>query len=319
MSIFTLRSGGTAHPESSVLQQVTDLISVAGVFDANLTHFKVIAQAVPDLTVKVQIGRAFVKGTSTNAYPVRSDTDESVTVPPNSSGNPRIDAVILYIDLAATANAEATNVAKLIVVQGTPAASPVAPTDGEISTAIGSANPFLRLANVTVASGATSITNPNISDTRVTFNINTPTITVSEQAVSPPTPVSGKSIIYSKTDGKVYAKDDGGRERIMADEDWIDLTDGATINIDLSLGRKFRVTIAGNRILTVSNVTTGKTFLLRIKQDGVGNRTVSFFATIAFPNNVVPTLSTGANKADTFGFTAQTPTTFDGFTVGQNN
>ena len=99
---------------------------------------------------------------------------------------------------------------------------------------------------------------------------------------------------------------------------WIDLTDGATINIDASLGKKFRVTIAGNRTFTISNVTAGMGFMLRIKQDATGGRTVTFFPTISWPNNVIPTLSSGVSKADTFGFTAQTNNTFDGFVVGQN-
>ena len=99
---------------------------------------------------------------------------------------------------------------------------------------------------------------------------------------------------------------------------WIDLTDGATINIDASLGKKFRVTIAGNRTFTISNVTAGMGFMLRIKQDGVGNRTVIFFPTISWVDGSTPTLTPAANKADTFGFTSQTNNTFDGFIVGQN-
>lgn len=372
MSIFTLRSGGTAHPETSVLQHITDLIAAGGVFDATLTHFKVEAQATPDMTVKVNTGRAYIKGAATNAYPVRSDANESVAIPPNSSGNPRIDAIVLYIDLSATANTEATNVAKLILVQGTPAASPVAPNNTEIGTAIGSANPFIRLAHVTVASGATSISNANISDQRTTFRtfdmgkaqsgqlvyaedsgstdayavsldpaitsyttgltvrfkantINTNGCTLNVNGLGAKSikkftnqnlsngdiPVGGiATVVYDGTDFQL--------QTVINPDGWVDLVDGAIIDIDFTLGKKFRVTIAGNRTLTVSNVIVGKAILLRIKQDGVGNRTVTFFAGVSWPNNVVPTLTTSANKADNFGFTAQTLTTFDGFVVGQN-
>lgn len=164
--IFTLRSGGTAHPETSVLQNITDLISSSGILSIAGNQFKAEAQVVPDMTVKIKIGRAYIKGSLTNSYPVRSDADENVTISPNSSGNPRIDTVVLYVDLSAAANSDASNVAKLTRVQGTPAASPVAPTTSEIQTAIGSANPFITLANIAVASGATSITNANITDIR---------------------------------------------------------------------------------------------------------------------------------------------------------
>jgi len=165
--IYTLRSGATAHPEDSVLQTATDQFSTSGVLSTVANHFKILQQTVPDLSVKAQIGRAYLKGTTTPVYPVRSDADENIAISPNSSGNPRIDAIVLYQDLSAVANADATNVAKLIAVQGTPAASPVAPTLSEIQTAVGAANPFIRLANVAVASGATSIITANITDTRV--------------------------------------------------------------------------------------------------------------------------------------------------------
>ncbi|MCG3176880.1 MAG: hypothetical protein MOGMAGMI_01844 [Candidatus Omnitrophica bacterium] len=93
--------------------------------------------------------------------------DGSATITANSSGNSRIDAVVLYIDRAASPNAACSNVAKLIVIAGTPAASPVAPTNAEIASSIGASNPYLRLADVTVASGATSISDANIKDRRV--------------------------------------------------------------------------------------------------------------------------------------------------------
>ncbi|MBV6514263.1 MAG: hypothetical protein FMNOHCHN_03853 [Ignavibacteriaceae bacterium] len=93
--------------------------------------------------------------------------DGSATITANSSGNSRIDAVVLYIDRAASPNAACSNVAKLIVIAGTPAASPVAPTNAEIAASIGASNPYLRLADVTVASGATSISDANIKDRRV--------------------------------------------------------------------------------------------------------------------------------------------------------
>lgn len=315
--LFTLRSGATQHPETSVLQMVTDMISVQGVKDL-ATDFKVQEKAVPDLSVDVLSGRAFVQKGTSNAYPVRSTATENQAVTSNASGNPRIDTVVLYIDLAATPASDGSGVAKIAVVAGTPAASPVAPNDTEIGTAIGSANPFLRLADIAVATGATQIFNASITSQRVLFQINTPVLTVTEQSASPLTPVSGKSTIYSKTDGKVYAKDDAGRERIVADEDWIDLTDGATINIDLSLGRKFRVTIAGNRTFTLSNPVIGKSFILRIKQDGTGNRTVTFWAGLTFAGQTAPTLTTTANRADEFGFNLLTLTTSEGFTVGQD-
>ena len=57
---------------------------------------------------------------------------------------------------------------------------------------------------------------------------------------------------------------------------YIDLTDGATVNIDLSLGNKFKLKeMGGNRAFTLSNVKLGKIFMVKIQQDGTGTRTIT--------------------------------------------
>lgn len=219
MPIFTLRTGATGHPEDSVLQTITDQIDASGVYSLVGNDFKAQAQATPDLTVKVIKGRAYIEAPSGNSYPIRADSDSNVSIPANSSGNPRIDALVLFIDLSAAPNTDASNVAKLQVVQGIPAPLPSAPTDGTIQTEIGASNPFLRLANITVASGATSITNANIADTRVEViyiiggvRNQKGFLDIKEQASSPATPPSGRVAIYAKADHKVYKKTDAGAE-----------------------------------------------------------------------------------------------------------
>ncbi len=267
MSIFTLRTGANAHPEGSVLQTITDQIETSGVYSLVGNDFKVQAQGTPDLTVKVLLGRAYIEAILGNTYPVRSDVDTNVSVPGNSSGNPRIDALVLYIDLSAAPNADASNVATLAIVQGTPAPSPVAPTDGTIQTSIGASNPFLRLANISVISGATSITNPDITDTRVEvvwviggvkntkgyFNIK-------EQSASPGTPLAGSIVIYGKTDNKVYKKDDTGAESEIGSGGG-----GATdiITAEVPAGA---INGVNDTFTTASNFATGT---LRVYKNGV--------------------------------------------------
>ena len=170
MTIYTLRSGGTEHPETSVLQTVTDLVSVQGVKSLP-DDFEITEKGTPDLSVDVSDGRAFVQRTISNAYPVRSTATENLTVTANASGNPRIDTVVLYIDLSASANTDASNVAKLEIVEGTPGASPSPPDDTEVGLEIGSANPFMRLADVDVASGASQIFDADITDLRVVYEL----------------------------------------------------------------------------------------------------------------------------------------------------
>lgn len=91
------------------------------------------------------------------------------TISTANPSNPRKDAVVLYVDKAQNTPGTANNpgIIKHMVVAGTPAGSPVAPDDTAISTAVGASNPFIRLANVTVDTGVTQITNANISSTRV--------------------------------------------------------------------------------------------------------------------------------------------------------
>ena len=155
--LFTLRSGGTAHPEDSFLQFFGDSIIQAGVRDLNATenNFRVTQNSPAGMSVLVNTGRAFVQRGTGNLYPVRHTISGSVVnISNNASGNPRIDAVILFINLGASPNADSSNVAVLSAVNGLPSASPVPPTDSDIATAIGTSNPFIRLANVSVANGA---------------------------------------------------------------------------------------------------------------------------------------------------------------------
>lgn len=167
-TLQTLREGGSQHPEEIVNFFDAALTLVSGVIDPTAGHFEVEEQAVPDMSVQVGLGKALiVTSDKSMCYPVRLSGDPaSVTIDPNASGNSRIDAIVLYINLSASANTDSSNVATLTKVNGTPAGSPTAPSDADIATAIGAANPFIRLANVTVASGATNIQNANISDQR---------------------------------------------------------------------------------------------------------------------------------------------------------
>lgn len=173
-TLQTMRSGATAHPEEIVNFITSRLVKTGGVVNKTDGGFLCEELAVPDMHVNVNQGYALIpKSDNSMCYPVRLHAgDYSAVITSNASGNPRIDAIVLYIDLAATADATATNVAKIAVVAGTPAASPTAPTDFAIGSAIGASNPFIRLANVTVASGASEILDADISDQRPTVEVN---------------------------------------------------------------------------------------------------------------------------------------------------
>ncbi len=99
---------------------------------------------------------------------------------------------------------------------------------------------------------------------------------------------------------------------------WVSVSDGSTITFDLSLGNKQVVTLGGNRTLALSNVSNGHVFLIKLKQDATGSRTVTWWDGISWAGGTEPTLTTTPDKSDVFGFIQTGSNTYDGFVVGQN-
>lgn len=94
---------------------------------------------------------------------------------------------------------------------------------------------------------------------------------------------------------------------------------GTTSTFDLTTANEHRITMpAGNITIAVSNATNGQKFIISLIQDSVGSRTVTWFTTIRWAGGVAPTLTTTANKRDTFGFICTSGSTYDGFVIGQN-
>ena len=82
------------------------------------------------------------------------------------------------------------------------------------------------------------------------------------------------------------------------------LTDGANISWDLSSNQVATVTLGGNRTLdNPSNQVAGCTYILIVKQDGTGSRTLNTSASnYKFPGGTEPTLSTAASAVDILTF-----------------
>lgn len=84
----------------------------------------------------------------------------------------RIDSIVAYVDASPQGEANVTDnygACGLIVVQGTPSSTPIAPSDNEIRSAItsdGASGPtayYVVLANINMASGTTDITDGEIT------------------------------------------------------------------------------------------------------------------------------------------------------------
>lgn len=81
------------------------------------------------------------------------------------------------------------------------------------------------------------------------------------------------------------------------------LTDDSTISWNLAENQVAIVTLGGNRALSnPTNMVEGAVYILVIKQDGNGSRTLSFGSDYKFPGNVAPTLSLFPNTIDIFTF-----------------
>lgn len=79
------------------------------------------------------------------------------------------------------------------------------------------------------------------------------------------------------------------------------LTDGATIAVDWNNANVQSVTLGGNRTFTFSNPKDGARYMLIVKQDATGSRTVTW-PTVKWAGGTTPTLTTTANKYDIFTF-----------------
>jgi hypothetical protein len=77
------------------------------------------------------------------------------------------------------------------------------------------------------------------------------------------------------------------------------LTDGATIDWNLSTQQVAKVTLAGNRTLNApTNQQAGAFYSLAIIQDGTGSRTLTFNSAYKFTGAVAPVLTTTASAKD---------------------
>ena len=144
------------------------------------TNLKVEAQSSPNMSVKVSAGVCSINGVF-----LQNDSSYTVTITSNSSNFPRKDAIVAYIS---------GTTFQIKAVKGTPSASPVAPTVSSSS--------YIKLAEVTVGVGVTSIQNSNITDCRNTAGQNI-TDSLMDEIVTIKTRINNVSdtIFYTKPTG----------------------------------------------------------------------------------------------------------------------
>lgn len=87
--------------------------------------------------------------------------------------------------------------------------------------------------------------------------------------------------------------------------------------IDLANGSVQILTLTGNCTFTFPTATAGKSFIMLLKQDATGSRTVTWPAAVKWPSGTAPTITSTASKLDKYIFTAD-GTNWYGSDAGKN-
>lgn len=334
-----IRNGMTNATEGDLRGIASDMVTTPGVADVAGGQLAVAAASPASMNVVVAAGVGYVPNTafdSTDDDSVRfwevviagTTGARTVAIASNSSGSTRIDLICVKIDPVASPDANATDVAQLIRVAGTPGAGvPATPSY------------HLKLAEVTVANGAVSISTGNITDSRTQARIaerflpsNNMNLD-SDQTVTGIKTFNSAKLLATRPRITTSIDDSAGGQILKTPTDQLEVMKGVfqgfqsyspagagTATLDFSLGNHHRITMpAGNITIAFSNTKVGEKIVLDIIQDGTGGRTVTWPSGIKWPNNVVPTLSTGANKIDTFVLVCTTAgSAYQGYIAGQN-
>lgn len=88
------------------------------------------------------------------------------------------------------------------------------------------------------------------------------------------------------------------------------------ITLSLANGTVQVITLTGTATITMPTAAAGKSFVMYLKQDGTGSRTVTW-STVKWPVGTAPTITSTASKQDIFSFFSD-GTNWYGATVGQN-
>lgn len=173
MTLYLSNRDGNGKTNEEGHYKFTTAVFVGNVLDD--ASLKVTQNSTPNMSVLVAAGQ-FKIDTTGYSYTGWNNVSTAVAINTANPANPRITSVVVYVDKGASTSASPPNnpgIVKFITVDGTPAASPVAPSAGTIQTAVGAGNPYIILANITVATGATQILNASIADQRIKVTVGT--------------------------------------------------------------------------------------------------------------------------------------------------
>ena len=150
-----LQAGSYTAENDRLVQQAT--FNTTGIIGTS--SMAVTQQGSPNMTVNVAVGWAAILGQTTSTqgvYVAYNDATYIATLTAADAVNPRIDRIVATVSDAAYTGS--TNQVVFTVLTGTAAPSPTAPATPSNS---------ISLCTIAVAANTTTITNANITDTRV--------------------------------------------------------------------------------------------------------------------------------------------------------
>lgn len=140
------------------------------------TAFQVTQNSPLGRNVVVGAGQIKIDTSLDYAYTGWNTSPVVIAITTADPANPRISTIVAYVDKGATTSASPPNnpgIIKLMSVDGSPNAVPVAPNAGTIQSAVGAGNPYVILADVRTNAGATQIVTANITDRRSRVTLGT--------------------------------------------------------------------------------------------------------------------------------------------------
>jgi hypothetical protein len=95
---------------------------------------------------------------------------------------------------------------------------------------------------------------------------------------------------------------------------------GSTLTLpDVTTATMHDVTLTADCAFTFPAAGAGKSFSVRLVQDGTGGRTATWDSSAKWPGGTAPTLSTAASSVDTFAFVCFDGTRFEAFFAGKGH
>jgi hypothetical protein len=101
-------------------------------------------------------------------------------------------------------------------------------------------------------------------------------------------------------------------------EETVTANTSTAYTVDLANGSLQILTLTGNCTFTFPTPVAGKSFIMILKQDGTGSRTVTWPSSVKWPASTAPTITSTASKADKYIFTAIDSSYWLGSTGGLN-